>query len=134
MRRQPALARPPLRLPVATVLALLALAGLARAQRAPGGGGGLTLLPVPAAVVVHEGSLPIDEGFAIGFEGLRDPRPTRADERFLGRLQARIRLWSFASPMPPSEFRHPSSGLVADRQIGPYARRRRYVAETARPR
>ena len=29
-------------------------------------------------------------------------------------------LWSVTSPMPPWEFRHPSSGVVADAQTGPY--------------
>jgi endonuclease YncB( thermonuclease family) len=34
--------------------------------------------------------------------------------------QARIGLWSVTSPMPPWEFRHPSSNLVSGSQGGPY--------------
>ena len=34
--------------------------------------------------------------------------------------RAGIGVWSVKSPMPPWEFRHPSSGLVADGQTGPY--------------
>jgi hexosaminidase len=100
MRRQLAVACPPLRLWIVTVLALLALAGRARAQRVPGGADDLPLLPVPASVVAHEGTLPIDEGFTVGLEGVRDPRLTRAVERFLARLQARTGLPVRPTPIP----------------------------------
>ena len=100
MRRQLSVACPSPRLLAVTVLALSALVAGARAQDVPGGARDLPLLPVPATVVVHEGTLPIDEGFTVGFAGVRDPRLTRAVERFLARLKARTGLPVRPTPIP----------------------------------
>ena len=100
MRRQLSVACPSPRLLAVTVLALSALVAGARAQDVPGGARDLPLLPVPATVVVHEGTLPIDEGFTVGFAGVRDPRLTRAVERFLARLKAQTGLPVRPTPIP----------------------------------
>ena len=100
MRRQLSVACPSPRLLAVTVLALSALVAGARAQDVPGGTRDLPLLPVPATVVVHEGTLPIDEGFTVGFAGVRDPRLTRAVERFLAHLKARTGLPVRPTPIP----------------------------------
>jgi hexosaminidase len=100
MRRQLAVACPPLHFVIAAVVASVSLVGWAHAQQVPGAADDLPLLPVPATVVVHEGTLLVDEGFTVGFEGVRDPRLTRAVERFLARLQARTGLPVRPTPIP----------------------------------
>jgi hexosaminidase len=44
------------------------------------------LMPVPARIVFEGGNLPIDAGFAVAFEGARDPMLARAAERMLLRI------------------------------------------------
>jgi hexosaminidase len=100
MPRQPSVACPSRRLVAAVVLSLFACVGRAAAQHVPGNADDLPLLPVPATVVVNEGTLPVDERFTVGFEGARDPRLTRAAERFLARLQARTGLPVRPTPVP----------------------------------
>ena len=100
MRGPQGIARTSRRLLVAFVLALLAPVSRAGAQHMPGGFNDLPLLPVPTTVVVQEGALTIDEGFTVGFEGVRDPLLTRAVERFLARLQARTGLPVRPTPIP----------------------------------
>jgi hexosaminidase len=43
----------------------------------------LNVMPLPAKVQINSGSLKIDEGFGVVFEGHREPRLERARERFL---------------------------------------------------
>ena len=45
--------------------------------------GTLNVMPLPAKVQISSGSLKIDEGFGVTFEGHREPRLDRSGERFL---------------------------------------------------